>query len=116
VAIASAAVSRDRGAVSAELVSAVPALLVLLALCLGGLTAATAQARAHETATTAARLLARGALEADVRAHVGRALVGAHLAVSRSDGLLCARVEHTHRLVGLPVAVGARSCALDSGW
>jgi hypothetical protein len=102
--------------VSAELVAAIPALLVVLALCLGGLSAATAQARAHEAATTAARLLARGAPESDAHRHVGQSLAGARLAVSRADGLLCARVEHTHRLLGLPLVVEARSCALDSGW
>jgi hypothetical protein len=108
--------SRERGAVSAELVAGVPALLVVLALCLGGLTAATAQARAHEAATTAARLLARGAPESDAHRQVGRVLEGARLAITRADGLLCVRVEHTHRLLGLPLAVQARSCALDSGW
>ncbi|MGY6498130.1 MAG: TadE family type IV pilus minor pilin [Microcella sp.] len=106
----------ERGAVSAELVAAVPALLVVLALCLGGLTAATAQARAHEAATTAARLLARGAPEADAHRHVGQVLSGARLVATRADGLVCVSVEHTHRLLGLPLAVEARSCALDSGW
>ncbi len=106
----------DRGAVSAELVAAVPAVLVLLALCLGGLTAATAQARAHEAATVAARLLARGAPDADARHHVSRALAGAHLDVGRDGGLLCATVTHTHRVVGVALPVSARSCALDAGW
>lgn len=106
----------ERGAVSAELVAAVPAVLIVLALCLGGLTAATAQARSHEVATTAARLLARGAVESDAHRHVARVLAGARLHVTRVDGLLCTRVEHTHRVLGLPLAVEARSCALDSGW
>lgn len=106
----------DRGAVSAELVAAVPALLVLLALCLGGLTAATAQARAHEAATIAARLVARGAAEAEARRHVAAALDGARLGVSRADGLLCATVDHTHRVVGIGVPISARSCTLDAGW
>lgn len=101
---------------SAELIAAIPALLVVLALCLGGLTAATAQARAHEAATMAARLLARGGPESDAHRHVGQSLVAARLVITRADGLLCARVEHTHRLLGLPLAVEARSCALDSGW
>lgn len=112
----SAAAARDRGSVSAELIAAVPALLVLLALCLGGLTAATAQARAHEAATVAARLLARGAPVADARGHVAAVLPGASVASARGDGLLCATVTHTHSLLGVGLPITARSCALDAGW
>jgi hypothetical protein len=51
---------RERGAVTAETAVALPALVLVLALCLGGVATGVAEVRCVDAARAAARALARG--------------------------------------------------------
>lgn len=106
---------RDRGAVTAELAVGLPALVLVLGACLGGLGIATSQLRAHDAAADTARLLGRGESLASVEAVVARTVPGGRLAVSRPDQLICATVTLEQRLLLVPVSVAGSSCALDAG-
>jgi Flp pilus assembly protein TadG len=106
----------DRGAVTAELAVGLPVVVLVLAVCLGGLGIATAQLRAHDAAADAARLLGRGEPLARAEALVARTAPGGRLAVASPDDLVCATVTVEQRLLLVPIAVAGSSCALDSGW
>lgn len=105
----------DRGAVTAELAVALPAVVLVLAACLGGLGLGLAQLRAQDAAADAARLLGRGETIASATAIVSRSASGASLSMTEEGELVCARVEVEHRVLGVPLRVSARSCALDGG-
>ncbi|QOD93966.1 TadE family type IV pilus minor pilin [Chryseoglobus sp. 28M-23] len=104
----------DRGAATAEVAVALPAVALVLVACLGGLLAATELVRLQLAAADAARLLGRG--ESSALEHVQRAVPGATVAASRSDGLVCVDARSAPRVLGVPIAVSASSCALDGGW
>ncbi|WP_169077225.1 TadE family type IV pilus minor pilin [Microcella alkalica] len=104
--------ARDRGAVSAEVAVALPTVVVVLVACLGGIGAAVALGRAHDAAADAARLVARGDPVERARGHVASAAPGASLTISRSGDLVCAVVNVTPTVLGMPIPLSARSCAL----
>lgn len=62
----------DRGAVTAELAVALPAVVLLVAVVLVTVAAGVAQLRCQDAARTGARLAAVGAAEGEVRAAVRR--------------------------------------------
>lgn len=101
----------DRGSVTAEFAVALPAVLLLLAVLLGGIRLGGAHLIAQDAAADAARALGRGDGEAAV-------LPGAGLDVQRRDGLVCARVGVPSS--GLAALAGVRlsghSCAHAEGW
>ena len=105
----------DRGSVTAEIAVALPAVIVVLAACLGGLGLASAQLRAQDSAADAARLLGRGDAVAAAEQLVARSIPGARLEVSRPAGLVCTSVVVEQRLLLVPVRVAGSSCALDGG-
>jgi Flp pilus assembly protein TadG len=110
-----AARSNDRGSVTAELAVGLPIVVLVLAACLGGLSLATAQLRATDTAADVARVLGRGEPVDTAQSLIDRTVPGAQLSVSRAAGLICVRLAVTQRLLTLPVQVHGASCALDSG-
>lgn len=63
---------RDEGAVTAEFAVALPAVIVVLALCLGAASVGIAQSRLEESARVAARAFARGDNLAAVQHEVSR--------------------------------------------
>ncbi len=105
----------DRGSVTAEIAVALPAVIVVLAACLGGLGLASAQLRAQDAAADAARLLGRGEPLAAAEQLVARSVAGAALVISRPSGLVCASVVVEQRLLLVPLRVAGSSCALDGG-
>mgnify|MGYP006891164735 CR=1 FL=1 len=105
----------DLGSVTAEVAVAVPTVVVVLAACLGGIAASAVQLRAQDAAADAARVLARGDSAAMAQQHVSGAVGGAGLRVDRTGDLVCATVTAHPRLLGVPIALAARSCALDGG-
>lgn len=105
----------DRGAVTAEVAVALPAVVLVLAASLGGLGLATAHLRAQDAAADAARLLGRGETAAVAQRHVERSAPGAQLSLSRTADLVCASVRVEQRVLLIPLAVVASSCALDGG-
>ena len=105
----------ERGAVTAELAVTLPAVVLVLAACLGGLGLAAGHVRAQDAAADAARLLARGESTATATEHVGLIAPGGHLTVSRPPDLVCATVRMSHRIMLIPVELAASSCALAGG-
>lgn len=103
------------GSVTAELAVAVPTIVLVLAASLGGIGAAATQLRAQDAAAVAARIIARGDSAVLAREHVDRAVDGASLVVDQPGDLVCATVAARPRVLGAPIAVRARSCALAGG-
>lgn len=64
--------SADEGVITAEFAVALPAVTVVLALCLGAASTGVAQLKVEESARTAARAAARGDSEAQIRSAVSR--------------------------------------------
>jgi hypothetical protein len=102
----------DRGSVTAEFVVLVPAVLMVLACCLGGLSLVGAQLRLQDAAAQAARSAARGGGVTVVGTLVPDASVARH---DRGD-LACVTVSASGGL-GVLGAIGleASSCALSGG-
>ena len=106
---------RDRGSVTAEIAVGLPAVVLVLAACLGGLGLATAQLRAQDAAADAARLLGRGEPVAAAEQLVARSFAAADLVVTRPTDLVCASVVVEQRLLLVPLRVAGSSCALADG-
>lgn len=103
---------------TAEFAVLVPAVVLLLALCLSAVQVSTRQLRLHDAAAVAARMLARGEAEGSAAGQAAALLPGSSFAVTRRGDLLCVRL----RAPGVPggvlarVVLSATSCALDDGW
>jgi hypothetical protein len=97
-------VDDDRGSITAEFVTVMPAVLVILACCLGGLRLAGEQLRLQDTAGLAARAAARGDPMPET---------GAHLARTDNAGLVCVTASASEGL-GLigSIDLKATGCAL----
>lgn len=107
----------DRGSVTAEFAVVVPAVVLIVALTAGTLSASGRQVRLEQAAAQAARLVARGE-EAERASAVVAAIAGTAATRVRADGdLVC--VDVTAAAAGpLPLPpLRATSCALpaDSG-
>lgn len=107
----------DRGSVTAEMATALPVLVVLLAVALSAVGAVTAQLRCVDAAREGARAAARGETTARVIALAGRvAPAGARVEVRPLDSDTVAvtvnsRVPLLGRLLS-PVSVSGRAVAL----
>ncbi|MCR2812764.1 MULTISPECIES: TadE family type IV pilus minor pilin [Microbacterium] len=102
----------DRGSASAELAVALPAVVVVCALLLGALTAASRQVRLEQGAAQGARLAARGEGDARVQDAVSRAVTGAAVAIGSDGDLVCVTATAP---AGLPLPLGelrATACAV----
>lgn len=99
----------DAGSVTAEFAISLPAVVVVLALCLSGVQVAGQQLRLQDAAAAAARASARG----DSTAIAARIAPGA--SVNRwSDGdLACVTVTARAALFAMPLS--ASGCALGDG-
>lgn len=107
----------ERGSAVGEFAVAMPAVLLVLAMLLGGIQAAGLRVQAQDAAADAARSWARGEGGSVVGAHLNRQLPGARVARSDAGDLVCARVSVRARGVmgRLGVVAVARSCALGGG-
>jgi Flp pilus assembly protein TadG len=104
--------------VTAEFAAVLPAVVLVLALCLASLQMATAQLRLQDASADAARSLGRGDPPGTAAARLARAVAGATLTQSRRGDLVCAEASArspggTGALFGLTLR--AVSCALDGG-
>lgn len=113
---------RETGSVTAELVVALPALLVILSAALWGVGAGAAQVRCLDAAREGARTAARGEAPDAVLAAAHRAAPsGAEVVISRSDGLVHVSVSAAvsplgplaHRVAALHVS-GTASAAVEA--
>ena len=109
----------ERGSVTAETAVVLPALAVLLVLCLWSVSVVGQQLRCIDAARVAARALARGESEAAARAAARDAApTGATVSVRTVDGLAVVEVRLTAGLPGpsgtggrLGVDIGSRAVA-----
>jgi Flp pilus assembly protein TadG len=101
----------DAGTVTAELAVVLPAVLLVLAACLGALRVGVEQARLDAAAAVASRSVARGDAVAVATARAVAAGAGS-VAFDRPSGLVCARAVAPARILGLAVPVVGTACAL----
>ncbi|WP_281533960.1 TadE family type IV pilus minor pilin [Cryobacterium breve] len=107
--IAGSSVSGERGSVTAEFAAVIPAVLLVLLLCLGGVQVGGQQVRLADAAAQAARSLARGD-GLDHATSLARQLVGdAVVSVDQRGSAVCARLSAP---AALGITVTAGSCAL----
>jgi hypothetical protein len=94
--------------VTAEFAVTVPAVLLVLAACLGGLRVGIERLRVVDAAAQAARLAAVGDPVARPVAAVGAEVV----AVRHADETVCISLHRDVRVLGVPLPVDATGCAL----
>ena len=102
---------RERGSVSAEFAVAMPAVILCLALCIGGVQAAAQQLHLIDAAAIAARALGRGD-----QVPAGAIPDGARQQIERQGGLICVQVTTQSDAAGLGrlgLRVAGRACALE---
>jgi Flp pilus assembly protein TadG len=107
--------NRDRGSVTAEFATVVPAVLLVLACCLGGLQLAGTQLRLQDAAAAAARSIARGESAATASARADQLVAGARLARNDRGGMACVRLSSRGAGPFAAITVTAASCALAAG-
>lgn len=99
----------------AEFAVALPAVLLVLAMMLGGVQLGVVQLRLQDAAADAARSLGRGESAAVVTQQLSRGMSSARWGASRSAGLVCVRIladaPPPAALLGLQAS--ATSCALE---
>ena len=107
--------SAERGSVTAEFAAALPAVLVVLACCLGAVQVVGQQVRITDAAADIARLLARGDSAAPAAGLLAAVGPGAALAQDRQGEFVCARLSAPSAFAPFAAAgltLAARSCAL----
>lgn len=104
----------ERGSVTAEFATVIPAVVLVLAMCLAGLQLATTKVRLQQAAAVSARAVARGE-----PVGIGSAVMpGALLRVDRRGELVCVTASAQKTTPGWLIggaAASASSCALDAG-
>lgn len=107
----------EEGVITAEFAVALPAVTVVLALCLGAASTGVAQLKVEESARTAARAAARGDSEAQIRSAVSRIdpVQSVQISVSPDDAAVTeeGRARQVHVRVSRP-APGVIGSA--TGW
>ncbi|WP_129590349.1 TadE family type IV pilus minor pilin [Cryobacterium aureum] len=106
---------RSRGSTTAEFATALPAVVLVLACCLGAVQVIGVQVRLTDAAATAARVLARGDSTARAAGLVHRAVAGASLAPERRGEFVCAGVVARAPGIFAGLTLEAVSCALAGG-
>lgn len=109
------AAKRERGGATVEFAVLIPAVCLVLALCLSGLQLAVRQLQLHDAAALAARSAGRGA---DPGAVVDQLVPTASMSSERRGNLVCVHVTtQGSPLTGLFGfgSVSASSCALAGG-
>lgn len=109
----------DAGMTTAELALATPAVVLVLALCLSGMTLALDQLRCEDAARVAARAASRGEGADVVRTLAASRLPdGARVSVERDDDLVRVEVvgpRRSRNLPGLPAARAEAVALLEPG-
>jgi Flp pilus assembly protein TadG len=105
----------DRGSVTAEFAVALPAILLLLVLCVGTLSTASRQVRLQDAVADASRLIARGDDEGRALALVAAAAPDARSEITRDDDLVCITASVPIGIAAITVPLSATACALAGG-
>ena len=104
----------DRGAAAAELAVVLPAVVLILGLCLGAVQTVGQQVMLTSAAEEAARSLGRGEDAGTAAARIEGAAAGAAMSVDRSGHAVCVRLTAPSRFGPAGTAgmrVSARGCA-----
>jgi len=101
----------EKGSVTAEFAIALPAVMLVLVACLGGISVAGQQLRVQDAATAAARAAGRG----DGVAVAGHLAPGASISQWIQGDLTCATVTTSATLGPASIPLAASSCALGGG-
>jgi Flp pilus assembly protein TadG len=108
----------ERGSVTAEFVTVMPAVILMLGCCLGAVGVVGDHVRLTDAAADSARALARGDNEALVRARVSASVDGAVAHVVRRGEYVCANLAVSTGagpLNVLGLTVRASACSLAGG-
>jgi hypothetical protein len=107
----------ERGSVVAEFAVAMPAVLLVLGLALGGVQVAALRLQAQDAAADAARSFARGDPAGTVASRLQRQVPGASLVRWERGDLWCVRVEVplSGPVSRLGITAAGTSCALGGG-
>ena len=113
----SASPADDRGSAAAEFAVALPAVALVLAVCLGGVGVGAQQVRLQDAAADAARSLGRGETSGTATARAAGTVPGAGLSSWRDGELVCVRLQAPAAgpLGASGLRIEASSCALDGG-
>ncbi len=106
----------ESGSVTAEFAVTLPAVLLVLVLCIGAGSVSVQRIEAQSAAAAAARMVARGEGRGQVTDAVGRLAPGASVRVQRRGDFVCADVSSEARFVAarsLGARVTGRACALS---
>ena len=109
---------RDQaGSVTAEFATVIPAVVLVLACCLGGVRLATDHLVLQDAAADAARIVARGEGLADATERTRRMFPQATASREDSGDLICVTLQSPAALSGLlrSTTLTASSCALAGG-
>ena len=99
----------ERGSVTAEFAAVIPAVILVLLLCLGGVQVGGQQVRLADAAAQAARSLARGDGLVHATALARQLVGGASVSADQRGDAVCARLSAPG---ALGITVTAASCAL----
>ncbi|QBR74687.1 TadE family type IV pilus minor pilin [Microbacterium sediminis] len=105
----------ERGSITAELALALPAVLLVVIIGVGGLFAASTLVQLQDGAADAARLIARGESSARAASAVTTVVSSGHSAISHRGDLVCVTATATARIAGVELPLTATSCALAGG-
>lgn len=108
----------ELGSVTAEFAVALPAVVLVLACCLGAVQVASQQVRLSDAAADAARTLARGDSLAVAASRMHRVAGNAEMSTSRAGEFVCVEL-HAAAAIGpaslAGIRVRASACALAGG-
>lgn len=110
----SRAAAGDRGAAAAELAVVLPAVILVLGLCMGAVQTVGQQVEMTSAAQEAARSLGRGEDESRAGERIDGAARGASMAVDRQGHAVCVRLTARSRFLPAGAAgmrITARGCA-----
>lgn len=107
----------ERGSAVAEFAIAMPAVLLVLGMMLGGVQVAGLRLQAQDAAADAARSWARGESSGVVAGRLARQLPGSGVSRGSRGDMVCAtvRVQPRGPAARLGIAVSATACALSGG-
>ena len=108
----------ERGVVTAEFAVVLPAVVMILAVSLGSLSAQVERMRLVSVAAGLARAVGRGETEALALARFQPSLVGRKVTFSTEQDLICAEVWVNFAFLGLPglgLRLADRECARKLG-
>lgn len=107
--------SRDDGGVAAEFAVTLPAIVLVVLLAAGAVSAQAERIVLQDAVADASRIVARGESPDVAAAHVARAVPGARMTVEGGE-VVCVRAAATVRLIASIAAdITASSCALGDG-